>query len=302
MKPTDIAKICFTLFLFTVPMVYASQWEADIAKGLVPGHRVITIRSHSHVIGAAEQIIWCETVDYVFPPVPTLMNVSSSDVDDVLGGAGLWNVTVFGLDANWVEQVEVVSMNGQNPVSTVNQYIRINSLHGNSGGGSEANEGDVYIGVGPTVAGVPATIYSVVCVGEGNSLIGLYSIPANHTGYLLTGRCGTADNKVVAFSMYHRGNAYPNRAWKATRHLHVDQQFVYIDAVASRFPRQADIILKTEAATSDTHVNFNVKLLLVEDGFDVVQDTVQSTNNMLLYMVLVILVILAVGTGMRRNR
>jgi len=295
------AGVVLIIISLSFPMVHGLEFESDIAKGLVPGHRIITIRSHSHTIGAAEQIIWCETVDYVFPPVPTLMNVSSSDVDDVLGGAGLWNVTVFGLDANWVEQVEVVSLNGQNPVSTVNQYIRINSLHGNSAGGSETNEGDVYLGVGPTVAGVPATIYSLVCAGEGNSLVGLYSIPANHTGYLLIGRCGTADNKVVAFSMYHRGNEYPNRAWKATRHLHVDQQFVYIDTMASRFPRQADILLKAEAASSDTHVNFNVKLLLVEDGYDVVQDAVQSTNNMLLYLLLVILAILAVGMRLKHR-
>jgi len=192
-------------------------------------------------------------------------------------------------------------MNGQNPVSTVNQYIRINGLHGNSAGAAEINDGIVYIGVGATVAGVPKTIYNLIGAEEGNSLVGLYSVPANHMAYLLTGRCGTADNKVVAFSMYHRGNAYPNRAWKATRHLHVDQQFVYLDGMSSRFPQQADIILKAEAASADTHVNFNVKLLLVEDGYDVVQDAVQSTNNMLLYLLLVILAILAVGMGLKRR-
>lgn len=246
--------------------VVPRDFLAEVGKGNVPGHRLVPVRSHSHVIGAAEQIIWCLTVDYVFPPAATLMNVSSTDVDDVGGDTGAWNITVFGLDADWMEQQEIIQLNGQNPVSTVNQYIRINGLHGRDAGTTESNEGDIHIGVGATVAGVPATTYNLICADRGNSLTGLYTVPVNHTAFMVHGLFGTADNKVVEFIIRIRGNIPgENRMWKNVQHFHVDQQFVALEPRYGQLPIRADLMLRSEAAGADTRVNFGMILLLIDD-------------------------------------
>jgi len=270
MKPLQTVLLVSLVFLVITPIALAQEIPRDflveVGKGNIEGHRIITIRSHSHLIDTFQQIVWCLPTDYVFPPAATLMNVSSSDVDDIAGGAGAWNITVFGLDTDWVEQQEVIQMNGQTPVSTTKQYLRINGLHGKDAGATETNEGDIHIGVGATTAGVPKTTYNIICAGEGNSLTGLYSIPVNHTGFLMTGRCGTADNKIVDFKIRYRGTIIgENRMWKNMRHLHVDQQLVYFDALYFRLPIRADVILEAEAASANTRVNFNMKILLIDD-------------------------------------
>jgi len=293
--------------MFTTPMASCGEiprdFLAEVAKGNIPGHRLVGVKSHSHVIGGVEQLIWCLTIDYVFPPAATLMNVSSTDVDDVAGGAGAWNVTVFGLDADWVEQQEVIQMNGQNPVSTVNQYLRINGLHGMDAGGTEINEGDIYIGVGAVTAGVPKTIYNIICVAEGNDFTGLYTVPVNHTAFLVNGLFGTADNKVVEFVIKIRGNIDgAARMWKNMQHFHVDGIFVPLDMKYSRLPLCADFMLRSNAASADTRVNFGMKILIVDDDVlhnsslewsdGSISETITSnpTNNVLLYLFIIIVI------------
>ncbi len=267
---------CLLVGLFFVPLVSCAEvprdFLAEVGKGNIEGHELVPVRSHSHIIGVTEQIIWCLTTDYVFPTTATLMNVSSSDVDDVVDGTGAWNITVYGLDADWVEQQEVIQMNGQTPVSTTNQYIRINSLQGIDAGTTEINEGIIYIGVGATVAGVPATTYNLICADEGNSFTGLYSIPVNHTGFLVYGIFGTADNKAVEFMIQIKANiAGENRMWKNVQHFHVDQQFVPLNPNYGKLPVCADFMLRSQAAGADTKVTFNMKLLIIDN--DVLNDS-----------------------------
>jgi len=260
--------LALALFL-VVPFASAQsvprEFIIEVEKGNIPGHEIITIRGHSHVIGASEQIIWGIAANYVFPAAATQMNVSSTDVDDVAGGTGLWNITVYGLTFAGVEINETLQMNGQNPVGTVQKYFRINRLIGLEGGASGGNEGTVYIGVGAPAAGVPSVAtYNMIEPIFSNSICGVHSLPVNHTGFLIKGRCGTADNKLVSFSLTTRSMALDNQVWRYLRHLQVDQQFVYFEALEELCQR-ADILLKAEAASADTRATFNYKLLIVDN-------------------------------------
>ena len=262
--------ILIILAMFLIPVASAQivprDFIVEVEKGNIPGHHIITIRGHSHSIGASEQIIWGIAANYVFPTVATTMNVSSTDIDDAVGGTGLWNLTVYGLTFAGVEINETIQMNGQNPVGTVNKYFRINRLIGLEGGASRGNEGTVYIGVGAPAAGVPSiATYNMIEETRGNSLCGVYSLPVNHTAFLISGRCGTSDNKLVSFSLTTRSMAKDNQVWRYFRHLQVDQQYVYFDAIAELVCQRADILLKAEAASADTRTTFNYKLLVIDN-------------------------------------
>lgn len=263
------------LFALFVPVVCGDvvprDWLTEVLKGNVDGHSLVTVRSHSHVVGTTEQIVWDLAVPYVFPTSATLMNVSSGDVDDVVGDTGAWNVTVQGLDADWVEQQEVVQLNGRTPVSTVKQYIRINDMHCIKAGSSGFNEGKIYIGVGAVTLGVPATVYNVIHEGYGLSSTGLYSVPVNHTAYLLWGVCGTPDNKEVAFILQRKCCAGNDGAVITMRHIHLVQDYLHFTQMYAKIAGTTDLMLKSDAASADTDVEFNVKLLLVDD--DVLHDS-----------------------------
>jgi len=273
--------LAFAFLLVLVPLASSQSVPRDfileVEKGNIPGHDIVIIRGHSHSIGASEQIIWDIAANYMFPAGPTQMNVSSTDTDDVVGGSGLWNLTVEGLNFAGVEINETIQMNGQNPVGTVNQYFRINRLVGLEGGSSGGNEGDVYIGVGAPAAGVPsAGTYNMIEETRGNSLCGVYSLPVNHTAFLIKGRAGTADNKIVSFSLLVKSMCFDNQVWRYLRHIQVDQQFVYFEGT-EMICQRADILLRSEAASADTNVEMYYKLLLVDN--DVLNNSTLSWED-----------------------
>ena len=313
-------KIFILMLLVLTPMipVFASfvprDFLTEVEKGNIPGHELVTIRGHSESIGASEQLIWDIAANYVFPAAATQMNVSSTDVDDVAGGNGLWNVTVYGLSFAGAEIDEVVQMNGQNPVGTVGKYFRINRLIGIEGGPFGGNEGTVYIGVGAPAAGVPSVAtYNMIEPTRSLSLCGVYSVPVNHTLILLSGRAGTSDNKLVSFGFASRDNAgLDDEVWRHNRHLEVDQQFIYLDAVQTMCQR-ADIKLLAEAASADTHVNFKYRTILIDNDVlhnstllwsdgetGEVDNPTGANNNMLLFILIVLVVVAIIGLGKRR--
>ena len=146
-------------------------YNLAVQKGLVSNARLIHGFFDSPDLTTTEKTIWAGPGIYVYPTAAVQMTISSSDVDDTAAGAGLQQVLINGLDANYNEISETIILNGQTPVTTVNSYFRIQGtgMIGTAAGASEFNEGIIYIGVGTVTTGVPATIYNLISIGDNSS-------------------------------------------------------------------------------------------------------------------------------------
>lgn len=167
-----------------------------IARGRVAGHHVVTING-SVITDTDDSTVWNNGGIYTYPSSASTMSVSSSSANDVSTSSGASVVFVSGLDTNYNAISEYVTLNGQSAVYTTNQYLRINGLNVVQG---SANEGNIYIGTGAVIAGVPAAIYGEVVTGYVNSLQGFYTVPANYDAYVYYGSLATgttASNKYV---------------------------------------------------------------------------------------------------------
>lgn len=102
------------------------------------------------------------------------MEVLSSDANDAAAGTGMRTVRIFGLDANFNSQQEDVTLNGVTPVALANQYIRIFRAQGLTAGSGLVNAGTITI----RVPGPGATL-AVITAGEGQTLMALYTTPAD---------------------------------------------------------------------------------------------------------------------------
>jgi len=103
----------------------------------------------------------------------TLSIVSSSTADDS-GSTGATGIVVYGVDANWDSQVEVVTMDGQTPVVTTSTWIGINRIAIFAAGDGMTNAGTITITAvtgGATMATMPA--------GEGTSQQVIFHVPAD---------------------------------------------------------------------------------------------------------------------------
>jgi hypothetical protein len=174
------------IIAFTIPMIQADpdQYELDIARGLIDGIETWGMIGHTEDSQTSETTLWGLNTRYVFPPIASSMTVSSTDVNDDLGDTGAWMIVIQGLDVNYNELEEVVILNGQTPVNTTNLFFRINYAQILSSGSTGINEGDIYIGTGAVVGGIPANKYALIEADYGNVMQAVYTVPANKTLYL----------------------------------------------------------------------------------------------------------------------
>lgn len=158
----------------------------QVARGQVPGHRA-TVRAgiNFDLDSPAMASIWDQGGLYVYPPAATLMTLSSTNAADTAAGTGARTVLVMGLDANYVEIQETVTLNGLTAVSTVNQFLRIQQATVLTAGSGATAAGQIYVGTGVVTAGVPATIYAKITLSWNTTQMTQFTVPAGWTAYLV---------------------------------------------------------------------------------------------------------------------
>jgi hypothetical protein len=173
-----------------------SEFYFDVANRNYPNHSCLTIFG-AGVSTTTLSTVWGKGGLYSYPTAASVMKVSSSSGSDLYGTGGAQSVFIQGLDANWNAVSETVNLNGQNAVNTSKTYIRINRVTVVAGA---VNIGNIHVGIGTVSAGVPATTYGFIKIGNGESIQSMYSIPAGHTAYLIDGSIAsgtTAANKYI---------------------------------------------------------------------------------------------------------
>lgn len=161
--------------------------ELQIARGQIAWHIPVTVWGFNPDVDQSLETVWGDGGLVVFPAAAGTMNVSSSSVDDTSAGTGARTIVLQGLDANYNEISETVTLNGQTTVASTKEFLRVNYITVATTGSGKANAGIIYVGAGVNTAGVPATVYGAVYTGFNASTTACYTIPAGHTGYIVSG-------------------------------------------------------------------------------------------------------------------
>jgi hypothetical protein len=128
---------------------------------------------------------------YTFSTTADIDRLSSSDNGDTQ------DIQIFGLDSNWEEVTQTVTLTGQTPVALSTSLIRVYRMINR---GTTDLAGTAYCFVnGSTTNGVPDTatdIRAVIDNGNNQTLMGIYTVPANKTGYFWGGYVSAASSGV----------------------------------------------------------------------------------------------------------
>lgn len=172
-------------------------WELQVSRGQISYHKTLFKYGSNTDIDDSLETIWSAGGLYAYPAAATVMKVSSSSADDAAAGTGARTIQVYGLDANYNEITETVTLNGQTEVNTTNSYLRVfRAFVINAGSGGTA-AGTIYIGTGTVTLGVPATIYAEIPVGANQTLMAVWTVPANYTAYITRGSLSGASNNAA---------------------------------------------------------------------------------------------------------
>ncbi len=162
----------------------SEPFELQVARGQIAYHHDLHKFGFNPDVDDSLETVWTEGGLYSYLAAATVLKVSSSSTADDSAGTGARTVQLFGLDANYDEINETVTLDGQTAVNTTKSYLRINRMIVRSAGSGATNAGVIYAGTGTVTAGVPANKYATIAVGDGQSLMALWTVPAGYTLYV----------------------------------------------------------------------------------------------------------------------
>lgn len=154
------------------------------ARGEVPGQSTEFKFGYQGAISNTEVPIWDVVEAYTYLSAAKLMTVSSDNPADDAAGTGARTVQIFGLDANYVEINETVTLVSTTAVTTTQAFLRVFRMQVLTAGSGEENAGVVYTGASTVAAGVPSEKYAAISAGENQSLMAIWTVPAGKTAFM----------------------------------------------------------------------------------------------------------------------
>ena len=194
-----------------------------------------------------------------FPPgtqTPEKFSIVSDSANDTAAGSGARTVRIFGLDSDWNELDETVTMNGTTPVLTTNTYRRFIRAQVISSGGSVANTNFNAGNITGTYETTTANVFFRMPAGFGATRDGNYTVPLGWSGLLVRIRVeiDRATTAACEGDIYYKPNGSSPRL---IRPWTVSNSLNFIDTLIGGVPlvEKADIIPRCRIASAN-----NVKM------------------------------------------
>lgn len=179
--------------------------------------------------------------------------VSASTADDE-GSTGAEKVEVQGLDANYDEQSEIVTMNGTGAVTTSATFLRVFRMRVTQAGSGEVNAGNITASIG-------GSDVARILADQGQTLMATYTVPAGKKAYLLKFQGSLSKNQEANFQLRTRKlNGWNVKGLWGT----FANSITYDYSVPLEFTEKTDIQIRAKAgATSECGAIFD---LIITNG------------------------------------
>lgn len=186
------------------------DFYTSVGLGLVPGVRRVTALGSNQDVdqGTLPEDVWSVGGAYPWMTAATSLEVVSTSASDAAAGVGARTILIAGLDINYVEVSQTITLNGLTPVVVPTQLFRINSILIMSAGATKVNVGDINI----RDAGA-GTVRGQVPVGFGISRQAVYTVPAGntlsvHSILFAQTRSGGVERNVTMATLFQSPNGF----------------------------------------------------------------------------------------------
>ena len=248
------------------------HFELQLARGQIHNHSHIFKYGFNGAVGTSAETIWAQGGAYTWPAAAATLEVTSSDAADkgtATPSTGARTVTLEGLDANYDELVETVTLDGQTAVTTTGSFLRLDRMYVVTAGSGNTNAGVIYAAnsSGTHSSGVPTDltlVYSTIAATEGQTLQSFYTVPNGCTAYVMgiTASSGDGTNSTtITFRSRSQGGAFRTK----------DKFIVFKTTVAIPhevpipFAEKTDLEMIGVAGASTTDVAATIDIILVQN-------------------------------------
>ena len=210
MRATLISAVLVVLLLFvavgdvkaaTPYTTITMDFGWAIADSLFPRYIYATVLGHRTAIanGTHNDISELTATVIPYPNVSAAtgsLKVVSSSANDKTASTGALDVEIYGLDANWNEQSEHITMNGTDTVAVVGEYRRINNMYVYDVGTAGVAVGNIVL-----TNGAGDTTYSKILATNDRAYQAHYTIPSGQKGFVTGWSTGTEGTKAALFRL-----------------------------------------------------------------------------------------------------
>ena len=241
--------------------------EIAISRGHAEGYRLLYKFGYNPDVNGDEETVWSEGGDYPWLDSAVTMFVSSSSANDISGGTGANTILIQGLDENYNEIEETVTLNGQTQVATQLSYLRVYRSYVTLAGSDGTSGGTISIASSGATGGVPdGTVYASLALGN-QTQIAAYTVPAGYTLYVdeinFTAALSTA-NKRVSASFHTRefgSNVFTTNFINVLQSSQLKQLFKY----PQPFAEKTDLECRVSTNTSNNPVAASFQGVLIKN-------------------------------------
>ena len=236
-------------------VAYLEDEKIKISRGMVKGASFI------HKFGAVPSLatnttgtVWDKN-DTVYPwaswATAGIINVDSSSASDINK-----SITVVGLDANYNQISETITLTTQTNNNSSNSFIRIFRAFVSDG---ETNVGQISVQR-------DTTDVAIITAGYGQTLMAVYTVPAGYTGYLYKGTCSAqsgADGTGNMFVRYFGQSSF--RIGHSFEVSGAGGQYMYDFSFPIPIPEKSDIDVRITTRSNNGRYTAAFDLLLVQN-------------------------------------
>ena len=228
---------------------YLTEQNIQIARGLVKGvYSVNKFGYNSDVPSNAFETVWDGSNLYTYVSTPGVATVTSTDTSGDNGGT----VQVFGLDNNYNLVDETLTIGGAAGSVTFKRVFRAVMLTANTG---TTNEGTISVTV-------DSVAVAKIVPGNAQTLMAIYTIPANKIGYLLQLDVGSSKDLENEIQVVVRngvsGNVWQTKSFITTRGGFLEKNYL----LPVEIDEKHDIEVRAKAsATSAVSAGFELMVV-----------------------------------------
>jgi len=239
----------------------------QVARKQIQFHENIFKFGNNTAVTDSLETIWAEGGLYSYITTATVLKVSSSSTADTSAGTGARTVELFGLDADYNEINETITLNGQTAVNTTKEYLRINRMIVRSAGSGGQNAGVIYAGTGTVTDGVPANKYATIngVQGSNQSLMSLWTVPSGYTAFLMHYDIsnGTSTNTPavckVILSIRPFGEVFQSKDVKSlTNGMHIEETFSFPIVITEKSDIEVRGVSSSASVSFDLSAAFEI--------------------------------------------
>ena len=235
-----------------------------VALGAVPGWRSFRKFGLNPSVssGSVLEDVWSGGGQRTLPTSAGVATFVSTSTSDRAGASGGIKMMIEGLDGNYVEVSEEVTLDGTSSGVTTQTFLRVNRMYLTSAGVSATN-------VGTISAVVDGTSQAIISAGYGQTVNVGYTVPSSHSVYITSysyevGRMPAAAD----INVFGQVRLFGTNAWRTLSNIYLDTGSTYSSTpeIALVMPAKTDLRVVT-SSTGATQMAAVYTGYLVDDAY-----------------------------------